>query len=49
MKAKRVAEYFCDERSIDDFIENVFKEIWKFIEAFQSAEQVRSNLVEASQ
>ena len=37
-KSQRVAEYFCDNR--EDFIENVFEEMWKFIDAFQNAEKV---------
>jgi hypothetical protein len=36
-KSKIVAEYFCDER--DDFINQIFSEMWKFIEVFEKCRQ----------
>ena len=42
-KSKRLAEYFCDERS--DFLERVFEEMWQFMEAFVNAEKVCLQLI----
>ena len=38
-KAAVLAEYFCDER--EDFVLNVFKEMWKFVHAFIECTKVR--------
>ncbi len=37
-KSARVAEYFCDERSV--FLEKVFEEMWQFMESFMNAVKV---------
>ena len=38
-KSAIVAEYFCDDRS--DFINEVFVEMWNFVEVFEKATKVR--------
>lgn len=38
-KSAIVAEYFCDDRS--DFINEVFVEMWNFVDVFEKATKVR--------